>query len=199
MSRHLRPSRVLSAAAAVVFLLGLPGVAAAHSELESANPADGAVLDASPPEIVLTFSETLDPQKSSISLRDASGAEVAGARVDPDDDTVMRLTPPTLAPGAYEIRWTSVAEDGDLLRGTVHFEVAAAEVTSSPTAEPSESPSAVATASAGPTTAPSPSPSAAGGQTASSSDVILPILAAIVLIAVLGAWLLRNRARGARP
>jgi methionine-rich copper-binding protein CopC len=183
----------------VVFLLGLPGVAAAHSELESANPADGAVLDASPPEIVLTFSETLDPQKSSISLRDASGAEVAGARVDPDDDTVMRFTPPTLAPGAYEIRWTSVAEDGDLLRGTVHFEVAAAEVTSSPTAEPSESPSAVATASAGPTTAPSPSPSAAGGQTASSSDVILPILAAIVLIAVLGAWLLRNRARGARP
>lgn len=186
-------------AAALVFLLAVPGVAAAHSELESSDPADGAVLEASPPEIVLTFSESLDPQKSSISLRDASGTEVASARVDPDDDTVMRLTPQTLEAGAYEIRWTSVADDGDLLRGTVHFEVAAAAVTPSPTVEPSESPSAVATASGEPTNAPSPAPSAAGGQTASSSDVILPILAAIVLIAVLGAWLLRNRARGARP
>lgn len=198
MIRHPRALGAASAAAALLLLVILPAVVAAHSELEKSSPADGTVVEGSPPEIVLTFSETLDPKKSSISLRDAGGQELASARVDPADDTVMRLTPPTLAAGAYEIRWTSVAEDGDLLRGTVHFEVAT-PATPSPTVEPSESASAAPTASAPPTVAPSPSPSAAGSPTGSSSDVILPILAAIVLIAVLGAWLLRNRARGTRP
>lgn len=198
MIRHPRALGAASAAAALLLLVILPAVVAAHSELEKSSPADGTVVEGSPAEIVLTFSETLDPKKSSISLRDAGGQELASARVDPADDTVMRLTPPTLAAGAYEIRWTSVAEDGDLLRGTVHFEVAT-PATPSPTVEPSESASAAPTASAPPTVAPSPSPSAAGSPTGSSSDVILPILAAIVLIAVLGAWLLRNRARGTRP
>jgi hypothetical protein len=107
---------------------------------------------------------------------------------------VMRLSPPTLQPGAYEIRWTSVAEDGDVLRGRVHFEIAAV-ATPSPSSSRQESPSPLPS----PTGVPSPTPSESPTPTASSADVILPIVAAIVVIAILGAWLLRNRSRTSRP
>jgi methionine-rich copper-binding protein CopC len=203
------PSFVRRGRCAVLFLmlliaaLVLPGGVAAHSELETSVPTDGAVLTAQPPEIVLTFTAALDKAKSSITLNDATGTELAKAGVDPADDTVMRLVPPTLAPGAYEIRWTSVALDGDLLRGIVHFSLAAPtpSPTSPPTAVPSETAATASPSpSASPALSPSPSPSPGGGPaSASSSDIILPIVAAIILIALLGAWLLRGRSRGSRP
>jgi methionine-rich copper-binding protein CopC len=184
----------------VIIALAMPLAASAHSELEKASPADGTTVTGTPDEIVLNFSETLNPTKSSIILLDSAGKQVAKAGVDPTDDTVMRLTPPTLDAGAYEIDWTSVALDGDLLRGKVHFTVTAP--TPSPTVPPSATPSAVAStaptvaATAAPVT-PSPAPSAASTTTsASGADVLLPVIVAILLVAVLGAILLRNRAAG---
>ena len=99
-------------------VLALPLVALAHVELESASPPDGAVLSEPPAEIVLTFSAELNTSKSSVTLHDPAGTQIAKGAVDPAHDTVIwRLVPPaTLAPGTYEIRWTSVALDGDLLR-----------------------------------------------------------------------------------
>jgi methionine-rich copper-binding protein CopC len=186
----------------IAFAFALPMGVAAHSELESAEPPDGAVLTAPPEEVVLRFSAALDPAKSSMTLRDASGTQLAKGAVDPADDTVMRLVPPTLAPGTYEIRWTSAATDGDILRGTLHFQLAAP--TPSPTAAPTASPIATASASATPApsviASPSPAPSASTGPaSASGADVLLPIIAALVLVGVLGAVLLRGRSRGGGP
>lgn len=161
-----------------------------------ASPADKSAISGAPAEIVLTFNASLDPKKSSIILLDSSSSQVVKAGVDPTNDKVMRLTPPTLQPGAYEIDWTSVALDGDLLRGKVTFTV------TTPTPPPTIAPTAIgsATASATPTVStaptPSPAPSAAPPQaSASGADVIVPVLVAIVLIAALGAWLLRGRMR----
>ena len=200
MSRHDRPRRIGAAASLVltVVALAFPASMAAHSELESATPEDGAVLSAAPAEIVLTFDAPLNPSRSSVTLHDASGTQIAKGSVDPADDTVMRLTPPPMDPGEYEIRWTSVSGDGDLLRDTLRFELTAPP-TPSPTAAPSEAPSPSAQPTAAPSLAPSPSPSADGTPATSSTDVLLPILAAIAVVVLLGAWLLRNRARGARP
>lgn len=204
MNGHSNSDRLRAVVSLVILLAALaaPASVFAHSELETATPPDGAVLTAPPTEIVLTFSAPLNPSKSSITLRDPSGAQIAKGGVDSDDDTVMRLTPPALEPGTYEIRWTSVAEDGDLLRDTLHFELAE-PVTPVPTPSPSAAPSAAPSPSpspvASPSSLPSPSPSAAGAPAASTADVLLPILAAIAVIVLLGAWLLRNRARGARP
>jgi copper resistance protein C len=178
----------------VVAAMALPLSASAHSEFVSSTPADGDSVSGTPTEIVLTFSAALDPKKSSIVLIDASGSQIAKAGVDPAKNTVMRMTPPTLDPGAYEIDWTSVATDGDLLRGKVHFTVEAPTPSPTPeaTAAPSISPSAVASPSPSPT--PSPAPSAAPAPASGSgTDVILPILVAIIVIAALGARLLRRR------
>jgi hypothetical protein len=137
-----------------------------------------------------------------MTLRDASGAQLAKGAVDPADDTVMRLVPPNLAPGTYEIRWTSAATDGDILRGTLHFQLASP--TPSPTAAPTATSTATASASATPApsvvASPSPAPSASTGPArASGADVLLPIIAALVLVGVLGAVLLRGRSRGGGP
>jgi copper resistance protein C len=178
----------------VVAAMALPLSASAHSEFVSSTPADGDTVSGTPTEIVLTFSAALDPKKSSIVLIDASGSQIAKAGVDPAKNTVMRMTPPTLDPGAYEIDWTSVATDGDLLRGKVHFTVEAPTPSPTPeaTAVPSISTSAVAGPSPSPT--PSPAPSAAPAPASGSgTDVILPILVAIIVIAALGARLLRRR------
>jgi hypothetical protein len=110
----------------------------------------------------------------------------------------IALTEP-LAPGDYEVKWVSVADDGDLLRGTLTFTVAAAP----PTAEPTQTPAA--TASEAPTTAPTatpseptPSPSSFLGENGAdtgSGDVVLPIVVALVVIGVGAVYLLGRRNR----
>ncbi|HET9456906.1 MAG TPA: copper resistance CopC family protein [Candidatus Limnocylindrales bacterium] len=184
----------------VVALLLWPAAAFAHAELETATPADGAVLEAPPTEIVFTYTEELDPTGSSLTLHDASGSQIAAGGVDPSDALIMRIDPPELAAGAYEVRSTALsAHDDHLERNVVSFTVS--EPTPAPT--PSQTPIPSATAeptappSASPSAAPSPSPSE-DGTPASTTDVLIPIVAAIVLVALLGAWLL-SRSRGRRP
>jgi len=182
--------------AVLLAVLALPLVALAHAELESVSPPDGAVLSEPPTEVVLTFSAELNTSKSSVTLHDPAGTEIAKGGVDPADDTVMRLIPAaSLAPGTYEVRWTSVALDGDLLRGTLHFDLTAP--TPSPTATPTAAPSATASPPPAPSSSPSPAPSATPGSTSGSGDdVILPIIVALIVILLLGMFLLRGRSRG---
>jgi methionine-rich copper-binding protein CopC len=197
MSHRIRRLRAAVVAVGVFATLALPLAASAHSEFVSSAPADKSTVGGTPAEIVLTFSAALDPKKSSIVLLDPSSSQIAKAGVDPANDKVMRMTPPTLSPGAYEIDWTSVALDGDLLRGKVTFTVIAPAPSPpvAPTAAPTAAATATPVASAPP--APSPAPSVAPTPASSSgADVIVPVLVAILLIAVLGAWLLRGRMRG---
>jgi methionine-rich copper-binding protein CopC len=197
---HHRGVRFCSLLIGLLLPLALPLIVSAHSELVSAIPADGSTVSGTPEEIVLTFDADLNPDKSSIVLIDSAGTKLITAGVDPDDKRVMRLTPPAVQPGAYEVDWTSVAlDDGDLLRGKVHFTISA------PSAPPSAVPSEAAATSAAPSPSTSPQPAAtptpaasiAPSPTGSSgADAILPIVAAIILIAVLGAILLRGRRSG---
>ena len=199
MTHPTRRFRACLLVLSVIASLAMPLSASAHSELVSSSPADGDVVTASPSEIVLTFSAALDPKKSSIVLKDASGSKLATAGVDPAKNTVMRMTPPELAPGEYEIDWTSVATDGDLLRGKVSFTVLQPAATPPPAPTESAAPSTVTqpTPTSPPSPSPSPAPSAAPAPaSASGTDVILPVIVAIVLIAALGALLLRRRNDG---
>jgi methionine-rich copper-binding protein CopC len=200
-----RVAAILSAVPLAVMLL--PPLVAAHSELQTSDPAEGSTVPSpySGP-IVLTFSEHL-ASGSKADLADPSGATVAKAVVDPNAKT-MTLTPTTpLSPGAWEVRWVSVADDGDLLRGIVKFTVAAAAsaaVTASPDASLAPSASAApasATPSAAPSTAPSPSssPSGAGTDTGGGGDVVLPIIVALIVLAAGAAYLLTRRNRPGGP
>jgi len=108
----------------------LPGLAAAHSDLVSSDPAQGAVVPSpySGP-IVLTFSEHL-ASGSMADLVDSAGTTFAKAVVDPNAKTMTFTLTTPLVPGAWQVRWVSIADDGDLLRDIVRFTVATSASTS---------------------------------------------------------------------
>jgi copper resistance protein C len=177
----------------------LPLVALAHAELESASPPDGAVLDSPPSEIILTFTEELDAAKSHMELFGPDGTQVAAGVADPDNDKAMRIDLPVLAPGVYEIKSTAfAAHDGALKREVLTFTVNAPSPTptETPTAAPSASAPPPASPSASPSASPTPAPSAGDPTSASGAEVLMPILAALIVIGLLGAMLLRGRSRG---
>jgi methionine-rich copper-binding protein CopC len=208
MLRSRRHRLVAWLALAALVTLWSPAVAAAHSDLESATPADKATV-ASPfsGPVVLTFSEEL-ASGSKADLLGPGGAGVASATVDGPGKT-MTITPflgTSFEPGDYEVRWVSVAVDGDLLRGTLTFTVAPAPATPTPTATVTITSSVTETSRpATPVPTPevspeSPSPSASSflgenGSDANSGDVILPIVVALLVIVAGAVYLLGRRNR----
>jgi len=189
--------------AATLLLILVPSAVLGHAELDTASPADKSTVTGSPPEIVFTFTEAVDPRKSSLKLVDAGGAIVAdGSTVDASDAKKMHLVVPTQPPGKYTVRWTTAsAVDGDIAHGTTTFTIVAAtpspSLAASPSATASESaaPSVSASPSAAPAASPSPSPSGGGGTPTSASDAVIPVIAALILLGALGLWLLRSRSR----
>jgi copper resistance protein C len=196
-------SRVLVVAAITAILLLAPAIAIAHAELDVPTPKDGATVEGTPPEVSGTYVQKINPDGSSLVLRDSSNAVVARGGPDPDNVKRMVITDlPELAPGKYTVQWTTVsAEDGELARGTWSFTVVApvATPTPTPTATATASASAAATLSPTPslTVAPTPSPSVApsGQGNTSGSDVVLPIIVGLALVLAAAWFLLSRRAR----
>jgi hypothetical protein len=126
--------------------------------------------------------------------------------LDPADPARLVIDPvPELAPGTYEVRWTSVTDDGHVERDTWTF-----TVTAPPTPSPSPTPSSSAAPSATPEPPPTPSPvptptvapspSADGGDPAGSgNDVILPIILGLALVGLVAGFLVTRRGRTTPP
>jgi hypothetical protein len=184
---------------ALLLALAIAAPALAHAELDTADPADGAVLDTPPTTITLTFTEGLDASKSSFRVV-LDGADVATGKADENGSETMEATGLDLAPGDYVIRWTSAAEDGHIERGRLTFTITEpTPAPPSPTAAASASGSVAPSPTASPTSAatPAPSPSADTTPVASSgSDILLPIIAALAIVGVV-AYLVLRRGRTA--
>ena len=193
--------RVASLIATFV-ILAVPGSALAHAELQRSIPDNGETVTDPVTVVTGTYSQDL-AANSKLLVKDASGATVATGTVDPGNVRRMVARPDApLGNGTYEVQSTSVsADDGDIERVQWTFTVAVA-ASPSPTEVPSvsagtSSPEATQSVvpSASATEAPSPSP-APGDSTSDSSNVILPIIAALAIVAIGGAYLLkRNRGR----
>ena len=80
-------------AVAVGALVVAPIPAAAHTEVESTSPADGAVLSEPPATVSFTFNEDLLPGTDTISINDDAGNVVATAAVEPDGATISMPWP----------------------------------------------------------------------------------------------------------
>jgi methionine-rich copper-binding protein CopC len=163
------PRRGLAGLVAVAFLvIAGPSVVAAHAELESSSPADGATVP-SPftGPIGMTFSAAL-ADGSRADLVGPDGTVLASASVDGPGATMTIELDAPLPAGSYEVKWVSVAEDTDLERGTFSFTV---------------------------TTAASPSGSPAAGDASGSADVVLPIVVALIVVGAGAVFLLGRRNR----
>ncbi len=196
--RGLMPAAI---AALVLSLLVAPTVLA-HAELVSANPGPDETVEGSPPELVTRFSQNLNPSRTRLEVRSAAGERVANGGEPGSTKREFVLTLPDLAPGDYEVRWTSFSsEDGELARGSYTFTVTArptpsptplASPTAIPSSELSSAPSATPTPA--PTASPAPTPTAVPADPSSDiGSVAIPIIAALLIVVVVAVWLLRGR------
>ena len=106
----------------------LPAAAAAHSALESSDPAADSSVPISPRQIVLTFSEAPDVKLSLVRVIDARGAAVPGVTAPeavPGDKQSLAVTPSDpLADGVYTVNWRAVSSvDGHVESGAFAFGV----------------------------------------------------------------------------
>jgi methionine-rich copper-binding protein CopC len=205
MTHRTRTGRFRVAGLLAFALLALlPASAMGHAELSEASPGDGDVVGEPLTRLTADFTEDL-ADGSAMTLRDAAGAVVAEGGIHPSNERLMLiLVDEPLPSGEYEVGWQALAADGHIERGTYRFTVATTAA-ATPTAAPSQ-PAASAGASAppsGPAPTPipaTPAPSAAPTDPAASSgEVLLPILAAVVLVGLLGGYLLFRRRPASRP
>ena len=157
--RSSAPLRVLAAlAVAVGALVVAPIPAAAHTEVESTSPADGAVLSEPPATVSFTFNEDLLPGTDTISINDDAGNVVATAAVEPDGATISMPWPAEATSGAFQVAFRVVSGDGHPVTGAISL-----TVSGQPTA--SGSPSSGAGTESTPPTAESAAPSSPAATT----------------------------------
>jgi methionine-rich copper-binding protein CopC len=104
----------------------LPTAAAlAHAMLDHASPPVGSSVAAAPREVVLWFTQELEPAFSQIEVRDASGSTVSSgtAHVDRADQTQLRVPLKPLAPGTYTVIWRVLSVDTHRTQGDFTFRV----------------------------------------------------------------------------
>jgi copper transport protein len=112
--------------------------ALAHATLLRSNPPANAVLQQAPVQVELFFTETLEPNLSSIRVFDSSNrvVDAGDVRVDPDDPTRMTVTLHALPSGVYTVSWKALSTiDGHQTVGSFPFAVGtenAAEVQAIP-------------------------------------------------------------------
>ena len=123
---------------ALAFAIGLAllgfSTAEAHANLVRSDPPAGALLAAAPKEVVLEFSEELDPSFSRVQLFNSNNQLVdAGPGViDPVEPRVLHLALGKLPNDSYTAIWrVRSAVDGHVSRGSVPFGVGVAVTTTS--------------------------------------------------------------------
>ena len=125
---------------AVFTLVVFPIIAIAHSPLQKANPANGAVLETPPTEYKMLFKSPAklikfeifqkgnnDNKKSSLlkNLFKNSDRKLIEINYKPllvlSESHSIKL--PNINVGSYEVHWRAMGEDGHVLKGILTFEV----------------------------------------------------------------------------
>ncbi len=122
---HLR--RALGTSVAALALATFVGVGrvSAHAELLSSDPQPGAVLDASPAHITLTFNEPVEITLGAIRLFDGTGStiDISPARHPDGRGEAVEVDVPHLANGSYVVDWRVVSSDSHPLHAAYTFQI----------------------------------------------------------------------------
>jgi copper transport protein len=142
---HLLPRAIAGAIVALAVALGLlvagARPAAAHAELVSSDPPAGSPLVGAPAEVVLLFSDVVEPAGATVQVLDSAGTDLAAGAVANragDPTSLVVATAGVAAPGALSVVFTLIGSDGHAMTGMVGYTVgstgAAAEVAPAPPA-----------------------------------------------------------------
>ena len=115
--------RLLLALVAMSLPIGAASPALAHTAVRETSITDNATLSAAPTSFTVTFSAATG--LANVTLTNAAGREIALDYTPPRAMASTFTIPlPTLAPGAYTIAWRTMAPDGHIMPGAIHFTVA---------------------------------------------------------------------------
>ena len=129
MTRPVRLPAFPALAAALALaagLVALPGTGArAHAFLRHASPPVGSTLATPPTQVVLDFTEKVEPRFSAIEVQDAAGARVDAndLHAAPDDARRLIIGLKPLGPGSYKVVWHITSVDTHRTEGTYGFSV----------------------------------------------------------------------------
>lgn len=124
----LRTLRRISGAALVNTVLALtflPGIASAHTILESSSPGASSLLASSPKEIRLDFDEQVEETLGDVRVYDSEQREIANSKTvrSLSDASIVTANVPTLQNGVYVVVWRVVSADGHPVTGAFPFEI----------------------------------------------------------------------------
>ena len=110
--------------AALALLAGGPA-AFAHALLRHALPPVGSTVKAAPAELVLIFSQDVEPGFSSVAVTDPHGKRVdtGTLRTDPKDASHLLAAVQPLPPGVYKVVWHVTSVDTHKTEGFYQFTV----------------------------------------------------------------------------
>jgi methionine-rich copper-binding protein CopC len=107
----------------LLLLVALAPVAAqAHAFLDHASPLVGSTVPAAPHEVVLTFTQNLEPAFSTAQITDSSGARVDQGKAQVSGNT-MTVGLKALGPGSYKVHWHALSVDTHSTEGAFTFHV----------------------------------------------------------------------------
>ena len=110
---------------AALLLCAWPLTGAAHTDLDRAEPAVDAALEAAPSQVHIWFTSRIEPRFSRIEVYSANGTQVdKGNSVSSEDKRELTVDlAENLPSGAYKVRWNVIARDGHRVRGDYDFSV----------------------------------------------------------------------------
>lgn len=115
--------RIFLALVAALLSLVAAAPAFAHTAVRETNIPDNATLPEPPANFTVMFSAPT--RLANLTLTNAAGGEIALDYTPPNAmATTFSIPLPTLAPGAYTISWRTMARDGHVMPGAIHFTVA---------------------------------------------------------------------------
>jgi copper transport protein len=122
VTRRARIALVIVAAAGA---LALPAAAWAHAVLVRTTPSPSSVVNRTPPVVLLTYSEAVEPRFAVVSVTNAAGhQQIAGSpRRSEADPTTLAVPLHHLSQGWYLVYWRVVSVDGHPVRGAFTFAV----------------------------------------------------------------------------
>ena len=117
--------RALVSATIGAVTLASPAAAWAHAVLLRAAPSPSAVVNVSPTQVKLTYSEAVEPRFAIVSVTDAAGGlQTAGSpRRSPANPDELDIPLHHLAEGWYLVYWRVISADGHPVRGAYTFAV----------------------------------------------------------------------------
>ncbi len=112
--------------AALFCALAITHGAFAHALLQHAQPPVGGSVPTAPSEVVLSYSEGVEPRFSKVEVQDAQGRRVDQGTLTTAPDDAKKLIVPLkpLAAGTYSVEWHVTSVDTHKTEGKFSFNVA---------------------------------------------------------------------------